>query len=305
MDVITYRELEPKDEIMMLMELAFWWSISPQDLEEVINIDIRLRNSPVGFCAVKDGRLAGFVGVMDIPTKTFKGKTEIVGGIWAVATNPDFARQGICQNLMEEAHNYFLKKKYRFSFLCTTRTIIAYRIYKKLEYVEVEYVNQFPGVYKVLDKTQSVDKKADSKLDPEKIYRIYEKFTENKTGFAVRQKDFVTMFAKRRRFDEGKSLQKERGYALLGKDRDVIKVADMVALDDATYGELIDEIEQLTKNGVISRLVADEKLLRAYKSKGYHVQRGDDGVLMVKNLTDVSIDKLYRDSFYMGSLDWF
>jgi predicted acetyltransferase len=206
---------------------------------------------------------------------------------------------------MEEAHNYFLKKKYRFSFLCTTRTIIAYRIYKKLEYVEVEYVNQFPGVYKVLDKTQSVDKKADSKLDPEKIYRIYEKFTENKTGFAVRQKDFVTMFAKRRRFDEGKSLQKERGYALLGKDRDVIKVADMVALDDATYGELIDEIEQLTKNGVISRLVADEKLLGAYKSKGYHVQRGDDGVLMVKNLTDVSIDKLYRDSFYMGMLDWF
>jgi hypothetical protein len=171
--------------------------------------------------------------------------------------------------------------------------------------VEVEYVNQFPGVYKVLDKTQSVDKKADSKLDPEKIYRIYEKFTENKTGFAVRQKDFVTMFAKRRRFDEGKSLQKERGYALLGKYRDVIKVADMVALDDATYGELIDEIEQLTKNGVISRLVADEKLLRAYKSKGYHVQRGDDGVLMVKNLTDVSIDKLYRDSFYMGMLDWF
>ncbi|MFQ6002829.1 MAG: hypothetical protein ACE5KJ_03710, partial [Candidatus Zixiibacteriota bacterium] len=88
MNIITYRELEPKDEIMMLLELAFWWPISLKDLDELINMDIRLRNSPVGFCAVTDGRLAGFVGVMDIPTKTVNGKTEIIGGIWAVATNP-------------------------------------------------------------------------------------------------------------------------------------------------------------------------------------------------------------------------
>lgn len=305
MDIITYRELEPKDDFMMLMELAFWWPISPKDLDEFANADIRLKNSPVGFCAVEDGRLAGFVGVMDIPTKTAKGETEIVGGIWSVATNPEFSRQGICKKLLDEAHNYFRQQKYRFSFLCTSRTIIAYGIYKKLEYVEVEYVNQFPGVHKVLDKTETADKKADTKLDPEKIYRIYEKFTENKTGFAVRQKDFVTMFAKRRRFDEGNSLQKDRGYALVGKDRNVIKVADMVALDDATYRELIDEIEELTKSGIINRLVADEKLLNIYKSKGYHVQRRDDGVLMVKNLTDDSIDKVYGKSFYMAFLDWF
>jgi predicted acetyltransferase len=304
-NIVTYRELEPKDEIMMLMELAFWWPVSPQDLEEVINIDIRLRNSPVGFCVVKDGWLAGFVGVMDIPTKTLKGETEIVGGIWAVATNPDFARQGICQNLMEEAHNYFLKKKYRFSFLCTTRTIIAYSIYDKLGYTEVKRINRFPSVYKVLNKTEPADKKTDTKLDHEKIYNIYEKFMEEKIGFAVRQKDFVTMSAKRKRVDEGKSIQKEKGYALVTDFRNVIMVQDIVALDDATYGELVDEIEKLAPNGVLDRLVADERLLSVYKSKGYRVQKGDNSVLMVKNLTDDSIDKVYGESFHMGSLDWF
>lgn len=305
MDIITYRELDSQDEIMMLMELAFWWPISPQDLEEMINIDIRLRNGPVGFCAVKDGRLAGFVGVMDIPTKTLKGKTEIVGGIWAVATNPDFARQGICQSLMEAAHNYFRKQNYRFSFLCTIRTIIAYEFYKKLGYTEVEYMNQFPSVYKVLHKSESVNKKPDTQLDPEKIYEIYEKFVDNKTGFAARQKDFVTMFAKRKRFDEGKSIQKEKGYALVREEREVIKVQDMVALDDVTYGQLIDEIEKHAQNGVIDRIVADKKLLSVFKSKGYRVQRGDNSVLMVKNLTDDSFDKVYGDSFYMSTLDWF
>ena len=305
MDIVTYRELEPKDESMMLMELAFWWPVSPQDLEEVINIDIRLRNSPVGFCAVKDGRLAGFVGVMDIPTKTVNGETEIVGGIWAVATNPDFARQGICQSLMDEAHNYFLKKKYRFSFLCTTRTIIAYSIYDKLGYTEVKRINQFPSVYKVLNKAEPGDKKTDTKPDHEKIYKIYEKFMEEKIGFAVRQKDFVTMSAKRKRVDEGKSIQKEKGYALVTDFRNVIMVQDIVALDDATYRELVDEIEKLAPKGVLDRLVADERLLSIYESKGYRVQKGDNSVLMVKSLTDASIDKAYGESFYMGSLDWF
>ena len=305
MDIVTYRELEPKDEIMMLMELAFWWPVSPKDFDEFVNMDVRLRNSPVGFCAVKDGRLAGFVGVMDIPTKTLKGKTEIIGGIWCVATNPDFARQGICKSLMEMAHAHFCKQEYRFSFLCTGRTLIAYSIYDKLGYAEVKKINQFPGVYKVLDKTEPENKKADTKLDPEKIYKIYEKFVENKTGFAVRQKDFVTLFAKRKRFGERKSILKEKGYALVTEVRNVIKVQDMAALDDAAYVELIDEIEELARSGVIDRAVADERLLRIYESKGYRIQKGDDGVLMVKNLTDASIDKVYGESFYMAALDWF
>jgi len=304
-NIITYREIQPKDEIMMLMDLAFWWPISPKDFDEFINMDVRLKNGPVGFCVVKDGRLAGFVGVMDIPTKTVKGETEVIGGIWSVATNPDFARQGICKSLMKAAHNYFRKQKYHFSFLCTSRTIIAYGIYKRLGYTEVEYVNQFAAVHKVLNKTKPEEKKADTKLDPQKIYKIYQEFVKNRTGFATRQKDFVTMFAKRKRFDERKSIQKEKGYALVSEVRNVIKVQDMVALDNATYGELIDKIEELARGGIINRLVADKRLLGIYKSRGYRVQKGDDGILMVKNLSDASIDKLYDESFYMGILDWF
>jgi hypothetical protein len=128
---------------------------------------------------------------------------------------------------------------------------------------------------------------------------------EDKTGFVVRQKDFVTMFAKRKRFDEGKSIQKEKGYALLAESRNVIKVQNFVELDNATYKELLDEIERMFRDGVINRLVADEKLLQIYKCSGYRVQKGDNSVLMVKKLTDVDIDQVYGKSFYIRMLDWF
>ena len=156
-----------------------------------------------------------------------------------------------------------------------------------------------------MDKSQLVEKKSDTKLDPEDIYKIYEKFVENKTGFVARQKDFVTLFTKRKRFDEKKSIQREQGYALVTESQKVIKVQDLVGLDDAVYGELIDQIEQIAKSGVINRAVTNERLVKIYESKGYRAQRGDDSVLMVKNLTDASIGKVYGDSFYIGALDWF
>jgi predicted acetyltransferase len=305
MKIVTYRELEQKDDFMMLMELAFWWPISPKTMEEKITTDRRLKNSPIGFCAVEDDRLVGHAGVMDIPTRTVEGKTEIVGGIWAVATSPNQARQGISKILMDAAHEYFRSKNYRFSFLCTGRTIIAYAFYRKLGYAEVEAVNRFNGVFKVLDKAESGRRNLSPTIDPEKIYRLYQKFVEGKTGFAIRQNDFITMYARRKRFDEKISIFKENGYALLTESEGVAKVQELVAFDNATYEELIDEIEQGAKNGVINHVVTDEWLLEVYKRRGYRVQTGEHGVMMVKNLADVDIEQVYGKSFYLGILDWF
>jgi hypothetical protein len=91
-DIVTFRELKNKDGFVMLMDMAFWWPITPQSMEERMSLDVRLKTGPVGFCAVEHDRLIGYVGVMDIPARTVSGETEIVGGIWAVATNPASAR---------------------------------------------------------------------------------------------------------------------------------------------------------------------------------------------------------------------
>lgn len=305
MEIVTYRELEAKDDLMMLMDIAFWWPITPKAMEDRMNLDARLRDSPVGFCAVEDRRLTGYLGVMDIPTKTISGETELVGGIWAVATNPGLVRRGICKTLMEKAHDYFRSRNYRFSFLCTGRSIIAYSIYSKMGYKEVESVNQLKAAYRVLDQRESRKKHLPLYIDPEKTYGVYEKFAQGKTGFVVRQKDFITMHAKRKAFDEKKSILKPNGYALLSESDKVIKVRDMAALDLDTYGELIDETEQLAQNAVINGSIADQALVELYQSKGYRLQAGHNGVVMAKSLADVNADQVYGGNFYLAPLDWF
>lgn len=305
MKIMTYRQLMPKADIMMLMDMAFWWPLSPQSMEERITSDDRLKGGPVGFCAVERDRLIGYVGVMDIPTRTLSGETEMVGGIWAVATNPASARRGICKILMEKAHQYFRSRDYRFSFLCTGRTIIAYRIYRDMDYEEVEAVNKLRAAYKVLRKPGSREGKTDVYIDPAKAYGIYEKFARDKAGLVIRQEDFVTMYAKQKRFDQRISILKPDGYALLLDSENVTKVRDMAALNYDTYGELIDETERLAQNGVINGSIDDNKLVELYRSKGYRIQDGHNGVVMVKSLKDVRFDDVYGSSFYLGALDWF
>jgi predicted acetyltransferase len=305
MKIVTYRELKTKADIMMLMDMAFWWPLSPQGMKERMTLDDRLKNSPVGFCAVEHERVKGYVGVMDIPTRTALRQTEMVGGIWAVATNPDSARKGICKNLMEKAHQYFKSRNYRFSFLCTGRTIIAYRIYREMEYKEVETVNQLKAVYKVLDKSPHEEKGVPSHLDPDRIFHIYQQFVQNRIGFVLRQRDFATMYAKHKRYEQRLSILKPKGYALLLESENVTKVRDMTALDYDTYDELIDETEDRAQNGVINGSVDDDKLIDLYRSKGYLVQNGHNGVVMVKALNEAKFEEVYGRSFYIGALDWF
>jgi len=304
MEIVTYRQLKPKDSFMLLMDQAFWWPLSPAHLEKLINLDIRLKNSPVGFCAVEDGKLAGFVGVMDIPTRTVSRNEETVGGIWCVATNPRFAKRGISKTLMDKAHQYFLEKKYHFSFLTTSRTIIAYAIYVKMGYVEVEKVNLYPEAYKVFNEVKP-ELKSETGLDSAKIFNIYQESVRDKTGFVVRQNDFLAVSSERKRFDEKKSIQIENGYALVGGPREVSRIMELVSLDEQTYHKLLDQVESMTPNGVIDRMITDEKLLKIYKSRGYRIEEGDHGVVMVKKLGKFNFEEKYGDAFHIGMMDLF
>jgi predicted acetyltransferase len=302
--ILSYRELEPQGDFMLLMDQAFWWPASPTQFKKLIDQDFRLKDSPVGFCAVEDGKLAGFVGVMDIPTKTVYGKEEKVGGIWCVATFPGFAKKGICKTLMERSHQYFLEKNYSFSFLCTSRTIIAYAIYDRMDYVEVEKVNRYPQAYKVFSKDK-VEMKPEKELDVEKIFATYQRFISAKDGFVIRPKDFFSFLGERKRYDDKKSIQEENGYALALGQADVIRIKELISLDKPTYHKLLDQIESIAQSGVIDRMVNDEKLSEVYKERGYSIEQADHGVLMVKNLGKEKFEEKYSNNFYFGSLDSF
>jgi GNAT superfamily N-acetyltransferase len=146
MKIIPFRDLESKDGLLPLLDHAFYWVFSQRQFDDLVKIDSRLKNGPVGFCAVEDGQIIGHVGVMDLPTRTLDRSIEYVGGLYNVATLPGYTRKGVCTTLMSRAHEYFMDKHYRFSFLSTSQALVAHALYEKLGYVDL---TQHPSVYKV------------------------------------------------------------------------------------------------------------------------------------------------------------
>lgn len=303
MEIIPYQDLEGKEQLFPLMHQALGWPLDHRELEEIIEVDHRL-NGPVGFCALEDNCLAGFVGVLDIPTKTFSGNQK-VGGIWGVATNPTFAHRGVFKALMARSHEYFKRKKYPFSFLFTSRTLIAYDFYKKLGYKDLDWVDHISSAYKLCHGVGFEDQENKKSLDWNRIHDQYNKSVKDKTGFVIRPDNFGVVFKTRKRVDESKSIQVNNGYALLTESEGVVRIREIIASDESSYNDMLDWIEKHAEKAVVDRMVIDKKLEEIYKSREFLIQRNDYGTLMVKRLGNLSLSAAYGDKFSIRSLDTF
>lgn len=304
METTTYRELQSKNELLPLMDQAFEWPFNPVEFEEIIKADPRLQHSPVGYAAMEDNHLAGFVGVMDLTTRTLDGAEETVGGIWGVVTHPAHARKGISKALMQRSHQYFKEKGYRFSLLNTWRPLIACAYYQKLGYKEAIV---YPSAYKLIEKprksTKPTNKKA--KLDWDKILKIYNQATENRTGLVFRDKQYGKMLEIRKRIQPEKSVITDEGYALLKEDEGNVTIQEIIALTTEETGKLINLIGEKAIKAVIDGAVLDNKILDSYRSRGYMVLEDSYNVLMAKPLTKMRFPEVYGDKFYMTNADSF
>ena len=305
MKIKTYRDLKSKDELLPLMDQAFRWPFNPRVFESLVKIDPRLKDGPVGFCAIENGRVVGFVGVLNLATKTLGGEIEHVGGIYGVATLPGYTRRGISTALMHRAHEYFKEEGYRFSFLNTSPTLIAYAFYKKLGYVDAL---EYPSVYKVMKAEKVKLRKTGKavKLDFDKILRIYNKFSKDKTGFVVRDKNHLRALKKAEGLNARNFLISRNGYVVFKKDRNGVGIREIAALTTEETSKLIGLIENKTKATVYDRTVLDRNILQVYKSRGYIVQKRSHDIMMVKPLTAyASLKEAYGDRFYISGLDVF
>ncbi len=307
MNVVTFRELRQqlKDEFLPLMDQALSWLFNPQREEELIRTDPRLGNSPVGYCALQNDHVVGFVGVMDLATRTLDGTLEPAGGIYGVATLPSHARMGISTTLMERAHQYFREQGYRFSFLNTSRSLIAHAYYQKLGYSDVK---EIPNAYKVLRKTKTSKptKSAKKRLDWKKISKTYEQCSSQKTGLVVRDKDYFEMLVKAGKIQPEKTITTKTGYAFLKEEKETMLIREIISptIDEAK--ELIAEIEKKAQTIVCDRVILDNNILQAYQSRGYMILNRSYLVQMVKPLRkSATFRQVYGDKFYRSDADFF
>lgn len=305
MKIIPYGELESKDGLLPLLDHAFKWVFNQSQSEGFVKIDPRLKNGPVSFCAVEDGRIIGHVGVMDLTTRTLDRSIEHVGGLYGVATLPCYARKGVCTILMGTAHEYFRSKRYRFSFLSTSHALVAHALYEKLGYSDLI---EYPSVYKVFHdkKAEHHPKENTVGFDPERILAIYTEFSKEKTGLAVRDVAYIKMLKKTEGIKPKQCIVDEEGYVIFREDKTGIWIRELVALNAEQMHKLVGILENRTRGAVYDRAVLDAKLLEVYRSRGYMAQNRSWGVMMFKPLTSgVSVKETYGDKFYLGRLDAF
>jgi len=308
MEIRTYRELESTDELLPLLDHAFRWTFNRRSFEQVAKMDPRLKDSPIGFCGLEDGHITGFVGVMDLPTRTLEGNVERVGGVYGVATLPGQTRKGVCTVLFERVHEYFREKGYRFSVLGTSHTLVAYGLYRKLGYSDLF---ECPSAYKLIKTKQTkLPEKKTGKPDFDKMLKIYDEWVKGKKGFVVRDSAYFKLLKKTEGFTQKECIVDNEGYILFKEVKGMwvngIWIRELVALNTKQMNKLLDKAEAKAKEMIYDRAVMDEKLLQVYRSRGYMVQERSHGVMMVKPLaTEADFGKTYGDRFYMTGLDFF
>jgi predicted acetyltransferase len=309
MKILTYRELESTGELLPLLDHAFRWTFNQRTFDKLVKTDPRLKNSSVGFCAVEAGRIVGYVGVMDIATRTLGGTVEHVGGIYGVATLPSHTRRGVSTTLMNRAHEYFREKGYRFSLLGTSHTIIAHAFYQKLGYTDLF---ECPSAYKVtrVKTVKSQRKEKPKKIDFDRLLKIYDRRVEDYTGLVIRDTAYFEMLKKMEGFTPKECLIDEEGYVLFKEIKSMwvngVWIRELVAQDPKAMNKLLELTERKAKEMIYDRAVMDKELLEVYRSRGYMVQARSHSVMMVKPLTaDASFNQTYGNKLYMTGLDFF
>lgn len=305
MNIVCFRELESKKDFLPLMDQAFRFPFNPQNREEIIKIDPRLKNSPVGYCALENNQVIGFVGTMDLATRTLDGTVEFAGGIYEVATLPSHARRGISTALIQKAHQYFQEQGYRFSFLNTNRTLIAYTYYQKLGYTDAV---EHQSAYRILNKTKTSRPTGNEKgsIDWEEILEIYEEHSAQKTGLVVRSEEYFKMLEKCERIQPEKTIITKNGYVFLKEEKKTTFIQEIISPTIDEADKLIEEVEKKAYSSVCDRVVLDNKILQAYRSRGYMTLNRSYHSTMVKPLQkSVTFKQVYGDKFYMSDADFF
>jgi len=311
MQIITYHELRDKTDLFLLWAKSFGWLCTPKQIDHWVKTDERLIGTPVGVCAIIDGNLAGFVGIMEIPTRNKHGEAEIVGGIWAVSTRPMYARQGVGGYLLEAAENHFRSKGIRLSLLTTSRTLISYRGYVSFGYREVEKVNSYAHYYKIPRRSARADpfppgpKGRAPKLGLEQIRSNFDRYARSHCGFTNRLIGALKEQQQMGYLEPKYSTVLDDGHLLSSSQMGSLWVSEIIALNQRAARELIQQAVKSSGAGIFVRYVFDPLVAATLEKMSFRKDPCSYGVLMAKPLTSVMFDDVYDDSFLWSSADFF
>jgi GNAT superfamily N-acetyltransferase len=306
LDVVPYEELRDPRDFFELMEACFGEVAAPEHPDLFRRYDERRRNE-FGFGTYRGRTLASFIGVAELKVRARSGAVESAVGIHHVSTHPAFARQGLSRRLFDFVHERYRNAGRRFSFLYTSRSLVARALYCDLGYKDIPLAGaRAPRALLILPPTKGRPKpNRTGTADLAAAERLFTEATAGKVGFVVRQNGWPLARLRQWKQKPADVFVDRDGYAFTEPDTFGRRIDEFICRNRAAYVRLLDRVTAATHGGLVDNYVRDPILRAIYKERGARIRRETHACLMVKPLTGATFRSVFGPSFYQSSVDQF
>jgi GNAT superfamily N-acetyltransferase len=309
MGIIEYDAADPIGVFRLTM-LALDFPLTPERAQHIRCTDPRPFPC-LSLCAVESGLVVGHVGVFRLPMVTTTGR-EDVGGVWAMATHPEYAGRGVASSLLEEAHERMRRAGLRFSSLGTSRSGVAYRLYRRHGYEDMKVRATAQATWETAHQPTRLTARPPGPAGYDLVEDVFAEAAQGYLGFAWRHRPFARL---RDKVDLDNiwllwENNQAVGYALVDEDQTVLKIGDLLLKSGVDAAEAVAAVASVKQTAHVQVKISRPSEIASLRRAGYQAAHPDWGAFMLKPLTpEVTADDARRllgigtDRFLISWLD--
>lgn len=304
--VVPYEGLRDPRDFFELMEACFGEVAAPEHPELLRRYDER-RAREFGFGIYRGRTLASFIGVAELQVRTRSGDIETALGIHHVATHPAYAQQGLCRQMLDFVHERYSRAGRRFSFLYTSRSLVARSLYDKLGYADIPLAGaRAPRALLILPpRHRRPEPNRTRAADLAIAEKLFAESTAGQVGFVVRQRGWPLARLRQWKQRPADVFVDRDGYAFTEPDTFGRRIYEFITRNRAAYVRLLDRICSATSGGLVDYYVRDPILRRIYAGRGARFRRETNSCLMVKPLARATFRSVFGTRFFQSPVDQF
>ena len=306
MKILSYDEVNPL-QVLHLTMLALDFPLTPERAAHI------RRTDPRPFpCftvnAIEDDVVVGQVGVFRLPMISVAGR-EDVGGVWAVATHPDYSGRGVASCLLEEAHDRMRAAGLHFSTLGTDRYRSAYKVYQRHGYVDMHVWATAVVGWETAHQPTRLRAERVERAQPsgpegyDFIEQLFDQRANDYLGFAWRHRPFARL-REQMSLDDIWVLWENRqpmGYLFAQKDHLLLKINIQLLRPGIDAAEAVAAVTSQLKASYVLVTASRPSDISSLRRAGYPVAHPSWGAFMVKPLVPEVTIKDARGLFGIGT----
>jgi GNAT superfamily N-acetyltransferase len=300
MKILEYNDVDPISVLHLTM-LALDFPFTPEHAAHIRHTDPRPFPC-FTVNAVEDERVLGQVGVFRLPMISTEGR-EDVGGVWAVSTHPNYAGRGISAALLDEAHTRMRDAGLRFSTLGTNRPRVAYRLYQRHGYVDMNVWATALTRWETAHLPTQLHARSPGWEGYDFVEKIFADLASDYLGFAWRHTPFACLRDKVK-LEEIWVLWENNtvvGYVFARKEKSMVLISVQVLRMDINAAEAIAAIACELQAPFVQVSISRPSDIDSLRRAGWQVAHPDWSAFMVKPLLSDMTAEDARHLFGIGT----